>query len=310
MPPSLLNAYTVVLILLLGYSFKRLGLITMANAKALTNVVIYLTLPCSIIAGSSGDIDFDYTLLLISPIAFVICAAFPLVGCLRYKGGEQRVFAMLNLGGYNIGNFMLPFMQSIMSAQGFLAMCIFGVVNAFFCFGGVYFMALWFNRKDFKGAEDLSVKKFAKQFLKSIPPYCFLLSILFAMFSVHLPPEILHPLKSIGSANPFLCMFVIGVALKFKIPLEVLKKILEVLMLRCGTGIACAALLWFVLPFTAEIRLVLMAIVLAPITSMASITAIRNLPQFAEETADLNMISLVTSVVMITLLNIGYSLLA
>ncbi len=310
MSESFQNAYTVVLILLIGYFFKRIKVVDLKVAKCMSYVVMYMTLPCAIISGSSGGVDFDFSMFIIVPIAFLICFVFPMVGHLRYRDPDRNVFAMLNLGGFNIGNFVLPFMQSIMSPQGFIALCLFDVMNAFFCFGGVYCMALWFNRKTFKGGETISFKKIVKELSKSITSYCCIIAIFFAIFSIELPPEILRPLKTIGSANTFLCMFVIGVALKFDITFAQVKKILEVAVMRYGTAIAIDILIWFLLPFSAEIRLVLMAIVLAPITSMAPIMAIRSLPQFAEESADLNMISLLTSVVFITLLNTGFAVLS
>ena len=98
-------------------------------------------------------------------------------------------------------------------------------------------------------------------------------------------------------------MFIVGVALNFEISLSKVSAILQMLFLRYGFATVCAVLLWFTLPFDSSVKLVLVVIVFAPITSFAPITAIRSLPQFAEDSANLNMISVMTSVVIITLIN-------
>ena len=265
---------------------------------------MYVTLPCAILSGSSGSIDLELNLFLILPLAFLISFAFPFLGFLLFhKDPNKCVYAMLNLGGFNIGNFVLPFMQSVLTTKSFIALCLFDVINAFFCFGGIYCMALWFNRTGFKTHDTINVKKILIELSKSITSYCCIISITLSAFSISIDETILHPLKVIGGANTFLCMFIVGVALNFEISLSKVSAILQMLFLRYGFATVCAVLLWFTLPFDSSVKLVLVVIVFAPITSFAPITAIRSLPQCAEDSANLNMISVMTSVVIITLIN-------
>lgn len=103
-------------------------------------------------------------------------------------------------------------------------------------------------------------------------------------------------------------MFVIGVALNFNINFASIKRILTMLFLRYGSALVIAILIWILPPFSPMVRFVLVAIIFAPITSLAPITAIRCLPQFAEDSANLNMMSVITSVIIITLLNASATL--
>ena len=309
MSDSLINAYTVILIFLFGYFFKRFKLVSIKTARDLSYVVMYVTLPCAILGGSSGEIDLKASMFFILPLAFTVSMLLPLIGYVLYRKQPDRcVYTMLNLGGLNIGNFVLPFMQSILSPEGFIALCLFDVINAFFCFGGVYCMALYLNRNGFDSGEKIDLKKILIELAKSITSYCCILSIALSATGVVMPKEILEPVKLIGSSNTFLCMFVIGVALNFNINFASVKRILKMLFLRYGSALVIAILIWVLTPFSPMVRFVLVAIIFAPITSLAPITAIRCLPQFAEDSANLNMMSVITSVIIITLLNASAAL--
>ena len=309
MPDSIINAYTVILIFLLGYFFKRFKLVEIDTARKLSYVVMYITLPCAILAGTQGAIDLEPSLFFILPLAFVISFCFPLVGYFLYRKDPERcVYTMLNLGGFNIGNFILPFMQTILTPDGFIALCLFDVINAFFCFGGVYCMALFFNRKGFDNGEKIDLKKILIELSKSITSYCCILSIALSACGVVLPKELMHPIEVTGHSNTFLCMFVIGVALNFAISLEKIKRIFSMIIYRYSLALIAALIVWFTLPFAPMVRLVIVAICFAPITSLAPITAIKSLPQFAEDSANLNMISVITSVVIVTIINAFASL--
>jgi len=75
------------------------------------------------------------------------------------------------------------------------------------------------------------------------------------------------------------------------------------LFLRYGLALTAAVALWTLLPYSNDVKLILVVIVFAPITSFAPITAIRSLPEFAEDSANLNMVSVITSVIIITAIN-------
>ena len=304
MSDSLINAYTVILIFLFGYFFKRFKLVSIKTARDLSYVVMYVTLPCAILGGSSGEIGLQTSMFFILPLSFIVGLVLPLIGYFLYRKQPDRcVYTMLNLGGFNIGNFVLPFMQSILSPEGFIALCLFDVINAFFCFGGVYCLALYLNRKGFDSGEKIDLKKILIELAKSITSYCCILSVALSATGVVMPKEILEPVKLIGSSNTFLCMFVIGVALNFDMNFAGIKRILTMLFLRYGSAFVIAIMIWTLLPFSPMVRFVLVAITFAPITSLAPITAIRCLPQFAEDSANLNMMSVITSVIIITMLN-------
>lgn len=304
MSNAIINAFTVILIFFIGYFFKKLRLTNIETAKKMSAVVIYITLPCAILSGSAGAIDIQPNLYFIVPLTFIISFTLPFLGyILFHRTPEKCVFVMLNLGGFNIGNFILPFMQNVLTPEGFIALCLFDLVNAFFCFGGVYCMALWFNRKGYSSGEDINLKKIFIELSKSITSFCCIISVALAAAHVTLPEAILHPIKVIGSANTFLCMLIIGIALNFNISMDKVKKSIEVLLIRYGAAFIIGFIVFTCLPYSAMVRITIMAMVCAPITSIAPITAIRCLPKFAEDSANLNMVSLIISAIIITTVN-------
>lgn len=302
MSDALLNALTVLLILAIGYGFKTAGIMSMELAKRLSIIVIYVTLPCAMLSGTSTDAEFDNSMLLILPLALCVELGFMLTGFLCTRDPETRAFNMINMGGLNIGNFVLPFTQSILSPQAFLALCLFDMVNALFCFGGAYCLALWVNRKGFK-AVPISGKKILKDIAGSVTFYCCFVAVILSILQLQLPEVLLHPLKSIGSANTFLCMLVIGATLTFKMSLKDLKKIIRIMLLRTVVSLGLAAAFWFGLPYGTDVKFLLMVIVLAPTTSFASIMCITKLPKFAGPSADINMLSMISALVLITSLH-------
>ena len=70
--------------------------------------------------------------------------------------------------------------------------------------------------------------------------------------------------------------------------------------LACGL---MAVLIWFFVPYDAEVRIIIMIILMAPMTSIAPIMTMRAIPEQAEESADLNTIAIVSSLVFVTIMN-------
>ena len=48
----------------------------------------------------------------------------------------------MNVAGYNIGNFTMPFIQGFLGTTGLAAASLFDTGNSFICLGGAYSLAL------------------------------------------------------------------------------------------------------------------------------------------------------------------------
>ena len=72
-----------------------------------------ITLPCSLFS-SVGHIDISSSLLMALVIGFGANILTILVGFIMAKNGTltEKAIYMINMSGYNIGTFALPFVQS------------------------------------------------------------------------------------------------------------------------------------------------------------------------------------------------------
>ena len=290
MDNAIINALSVLLIIAISYFFKRVHLVDIAMAKKLAYVVMYLTLPCAILTSANG-IAFDVELLSIILISFAINFGLLLIAFFSARKVELRMFNMLNTTCFNIGNFVIPFMQHTMSP-----------VNALFCFGGSYSVALFFNRKYFPD-QEINLKTIFKEMAKSLPFYIYALVITLSAFGLSIPETALTPFKTIAGANTLLCFMIIGIALSFEISWEQFKHVMQAWCIRYISCIVMAALIWILVPLEPEIRLTIMIILMAPMTSLAPIMTMRAIPQRAEESADLNTIAIISSLIFITIMN-------
>ncbi|MCR5536730.1 MAG: hypothetical protein K6F05_04865 [Succinivibrio sp.] len=300
MSEPLLNALTMCLILLLGYLLKRTGVIDFQSARRFTFVVMYITLPCAILSSAQG-LDFDASLLSVMLISFAYNTLLILVAFLSHKPSEMRFFAMFNLPGFNLGNFVLPFMMSIMSSKAFLALALFDLINALFIFGGSYSVALLCNRQVVRD-QSVSALTIVKELLKSCPTHAYLIAICCSIFAVTLPPEVLRPIRTLGSANTTLAMLIIGSALVFSVDRQMLKALLRLLSLRYLTALLLSLLVYFYLPYSPEIKTMLIVIAFAPIGSINSVMTMRKLPAHASLSADFVSVTVLISLVLVTLI--------
>lgn len=301
MADALLNAFTVLFIIAMAYFFKRIKLLNVETARRLAFVVMYFTLPCAIFTSANG-MEFDVSLLGVMAISALANLILLTVAFFSTPRPEPRLFNMLNTTCFNIGNFILPFMQHSLTPQMFLALCMFDVVNALFAFGGSYSISLYFNRKYFPEAK-ITYKTILKEMSKSLPFYAYALVICLSALGITLPESFLYPFKTIAGANTLLCMMIIGIALSFNITMEQLKQVMQAWFIRYLTCGIMAALVWIFVPLEAELRIMIMIILMAPMASIAPIMTMRALPKYAEESADLNTIAILSSLVLVTIMN-------
>lgn len=301
MSDALINAFSVMLIIVVAYFFKRMRMLNVETAKRLASVVMYLTLPCAILTSANG-MTFDVSLLGVIIISAVVNFLLLLIAFFCSSNPKQRMFNMLNTTCFNIGNFIIPFMQHTMSPRAFLALCMFDVVNALFCFGGSYSVALFFNRKYYPD-QKVNLGTILKEMSKSMAFYVYALVLVLSAFGLTIPEKALYPFEMIGGANTLLCFMIIGICLSFNITWEQLKHVMQAWFIRylaCGL---MAVLIWFFVPYDAEVRIIIMIILMAPMTSIAPIMTMRAIPEQAEESADLNTIAIVSSLVFVTIMN-------
>jgi len=293
----LMRAGSFVAIIVLGFLLKKIGFFKQSDFTLLSRITLRITLPCAIILSFAGK-TIDPALFAL-PVFGLLCGlAYVAAGFVmnRKKSAEKRSFEMLNLGGYNIGTFVIPFAQSFVGPAGVMTASIFDIGNAVICLGGSYSLAAMVRAGD-----GFSVKRIVKALLRSVPFMTYM--IMLAMNFLRLPvPEFVLSAAGIGSnANAFMAMLMIGVGFRLEADRAQLSTLARLLAVRYAFAAAFALIFYYALPFALEVRQVLVILAFAPIGSA--------IPGFTEELGDdvglssaLNSLSIVISIAVIVVL--------
>lgn len=296
MAEILMKAGSFIAIIILGYVLRRRGFFKEEDFYVLSRIVLKITLPAAIVTNFAG-IDMKPSMLLMSLLglgggiiltgmAFLISAG---------KNGEEKAFNIINLTGYNIGNFTMPFAQSFLGPLGVVATSLFDSGNALVCLGGTYSVAVM--AKGEKG--KFSIMPIIKTLLSSVPFDAYLLMTVLSLLHLSLPAPMVSFTGIIANGNAFMAMLMLGVGFKMTLDKSRMGKIIQILFIRYSVSIALAAAFYFLLPFELEYRQALAILALSPIASAA--------PAFTGDldgdiglASAVNSISIVISIVLIT----------
>lgn len=296
MAAVLTKAVAFVAIIVMGYLLKCVGFFHAKDFYLVSKIVIRITLPAAIVSNFS-KITMDYSLLVMCVIA-ILCNFVTIgVGYLVNAGktGNKKAFAMLNMSGYNIGNFTMPFVQSFLSPIGFAATSLFDAGNSVMCTGLTYTIA----STVMGGEEKPSVKSMVKKLFSSIPFDTYIIMTILTILKLKLPGILLSFAETAGGANAFLALLMLGIGFEVHMDKEKLTEIGKILVLRYGIAIAMAVGFYFLAPFGLEVRRTLAIVALGPVASVApAFTGMLGLD--VEMASAVNSLSIVISVVAIT----------
>ena len=299
MQEILTRAGSFVAIILLGYCLKRIGVFRDEDFSVLSKVVIRITLPAAIVTSFAGK-TFDPALLSLVLLGIGCGGLYMLIATLVNirSPREKKAFEILNLPGYNIGNFSMPFAQSFLGPSGVIATSLFDTGNAFICLGGAFGVASMV-----KDGTKFSFGRIVKSLSRSVPFITYITMVTLNLIHVSLPAPILEFAQIIANANAFLAMFMIGVGFKLGGEAGQRGQILKILSLRYGVAAVLALIFWFVLPFRIEIRQALVILAFSPFGSA--------IPAFtAELKGDVGLSSAINSIAIIISILINVVLLS
>ncbi len=284
----LMRAGSFISIIVLGYVLKKIGFFKQEDFTILSRITIRITLPCAIITSFAGKkIDMAMLSLVFFAIGcglIYIAVAF-LINQKHSK--EQRAFEMLNLPGYNIGTFVIPFAQSFLGPLGVIAVSLFDTGNAVICLGGAYSLASMV-----KDGNGFSFKRIIKSLSKSVPFVCYVIMLTINLVNLPVPSFVLSVAQIGSNANAFMAMLMIGVGFKLEGDKSQIKTIFKLLSIRYGFAAVFSLIFYFLLPFALEVRQALVILAFSPIGSAV--------PGFTEELkGDVGLSSAMNSIAMV-----------
>lgn len=260
----LMRAGSFIAIIVMGYLLKRNGFFKQEDFSVLSKIVIRITLPCAIVTSFAGKV-IDPALLSLAFIAVSCGIAYITIALFinRNHSREQKAFEMLNLAGYNIGTFVIPFAQSFLGTLGVIAVSLFDTGNAVICLGGSYSLAAMV-----KDGNGFSVKRIITALVCSVPFMTYMIMLLVNLLHFRVPSFIMSFAGMGANANAFMAMLMIGVGFKLELgDRRQVSTIAKLLSIRYSMATVFALIFYFLLPFDLEVRQALVILAFSPIGS-------------------------------------------
>lgn len=261
----LMRAGSFVGIIFIGWLLRTLGFFKEEDFHVLSKIVLKITLPAAIISSfAEKEISPDMLAISLLGLGFGVLymgAAYLLAAG---KSREDQAFEVLNISGYNIGNFTMPFAQSFLGPVGIITTSLFDSGNAFICLGGSYSMAALL-----RNGQRFSLKALIKNLLHSVPFICYIIAVTFSLAHIPMPGLVVEFSGIIADANAFMAMLMLGVGFKLSGDRANLGTMVKILGLRYGIAAILAACCWFFLPLGLEYRQTLLILCFSPIASAA-----------------------------------------
>lgn len=293
----LTRAGCFIAIIFLGFLLKKLGLFKNSDFSVLSNIVLKITLPAAIITNFANK-ELDPTMFILTLLAIFCGVVYIVLGFLLNlrNSKEQRAFEMLNLPGYNIGCFVLPFAQTFLGPLGVISCCLFDIGNGLICLGGAFSIASMV-----KDGGKFSLKRVIRTLSKSVPFICFLVMPILCLTHVPIPGVVTSFADIIASANGFLAMLMLGIGFKISADKTQISAIIKILSVRFGVALVFALCFYLLLPFDPIVRKSLALLAFCPVGSAV--------PAFTGEmksdvglSSAINSISIVCSIVFVVLI--------
>ena len=266
MEETIIKAVILVSFIFGGYMMKQLNLFSPQAFDTISSIVFRITLPAAIIVNLNG-VHFETNYLFISILAIVFNFVFIGLGYVMGKDRIEKSFYMLNLNGFNIGNFALPFVSYFFDSAAVLVVCLFDAGNSIMCLGIAYGLAAFVRGGNRQGENPMVM--LAKTVLTSVPVLSYLLMIILAVAGLKLPQVFVEWAKIPAAGNTFLSMLMIGVALGVSLKSEFIHLITRNITVRFVGSVLMALAVFFLSPYDMSITKVIVILIFSPIASMA-----------------------------------------
>ena len=241
----------------------------------------------------------DISLLLISVFAFLF-AFIPVVFIFlatRKRNVTDRAFLMLNGAGFNLGCFSFPVVQSFWGAGAVVPAAMFDIGNCVMVAAGTNVLTqqllhiqpgktlseqhagsaptLPYEKPKDRDAKRLArralLRTIGKSFFGSVPFDTYLLMIVLTVANVKIPDWIASITQPLSGANALVSMLMVGMLMDLPQSKHDVKEVMAVIAWRIPFSVAFALIAWFLLPFSASIRAVMVICALAPIAIFSTL---------------------------------------
>ena len=266
MSTVLFKALAFVLMISLGYLMKTRGILQQEDSQVLMKIIINITMPAALISGFR-TFSVDFSLLFAVAIGFGFNLLLLAAGWIFSAGrdGSTRALYLLNVPTYNIGNFVLPFVQGFLPSSAVLCLCMFDAGNNPFGAGITYSAACSVSG----GSGRLSLRDIVCRLFHSPPFLAYFIMLLLYLPGIRLPDAFFDLCGLFGQGNAFLAMFTLGLIFEWHLTREDIGEVGRILAVRYGLCLLAAAAVFVLTPFDLVTRQTLCLCLIGPITTLA-----------------------------------------
>lgn len=264
----LIKALGFIIVIVIGFLLKQFKILKKEDGFTLATIIMNVTLPCALFSNANG-IVINGAMIVLIIMGIVLNLLMVAIGYLvsKKKPAPTRAAYMINCSGYNIGNFVLPFVQAFFPGMGVAYLCMFDVGNALMGLGGTFAIASSVVSSD----QKLTVKSVVKKLFSSIPFDVYIVIFFLALFKIKIPAPVLSITDFIGAGNGFLAMLMIGILLEIKISHNDFKDLISILSYRLIGNLLLMLLCFFLLPLPLLARKILVISIAAPISTVSAV---------------------------------------
>ena len=294
MAEIMIKAAGFVFVIIIAFILKQVHVLEKRDGLTIATIIMNVTLPCALLTNASGvTIDQSMLILLLIGLASNIIMLFISFILSRKEENILKGYYMINCSGYNIGNFVMPFVQSFFPGMGVAYLCMFDVGNSLA--GSVA-----------SSNQKLTPKTVIKKLFSSIPFDVYLLIFVLALFKISIPQPILSVASFIGAGNGFLAMFMIGLLLEVKINPSEMKIVLKTLLIRVLFGAILMSIVYFIVPIPMLAKKIVVLAMAAPITTVSAVFS-KNIGYHRDAPAISSSLSIIISIAVLVVLIIMFA---
>ncbi|MFT8322252.1 MAG: AEC family transporter [Bacillus sp. (in: firmicutes)] len=253
-----------VIIIALGYFFKRWNIIKEKDGEAIARVIFNITLPCLIIY-TFHNIVIETSLIMLVVLGFLYGIIIAVLGLFLFRKEARMEKGMLSMliPGFNIGLFAFPLVEGIWGQAGLKYFGMFDVGNAVITFGLSYLIGSYYSKE----GVVLDFKHIVNKMAKSIPLMTYIIIFIINLCGIHLPDTAVEITTILSKANMPLSLLLLGIYLNFSFEKSHWKGIGKVLGLRYGVGLALGILGFYLLPVEDMFRYTVLIALILPMAS-------------------------------------------
>ncbi len=254
-------------IIILGNFLKRWNVISEENGRFMAQLIFKLTLP-AVILDTVPYVNLEVSLLVMPLISFGFSAVVVAIGFILFKEypREEKGLILMTIIGFNVGNFAYPLIEGIWGEQGLQYIAMFDVGNAFTIFALMYIIGAIFSPKTDADAESkVDKKEIFRKVSRSVPLLCYIIGLIVNVSGFKFPMFVQDVIGTIARANMMIVLLTLGVFLDFNFEKSQWNNIIKVLLVRYAFGIGIGLLLYFLLPFSNFVKVIIFVGLILPL---------------------------------------------